>query len=170
VFNGDFEFDPTGNRFDWTIEPAAGVAIDFDRETKHSGDRSLRIQFDGTQNVGNIGLRQTVFLKPGRYRFQAYIRTKEISTDEGVAFSVVGEETSNRVSFTTESLLGSNDWRLVEREFEAPPGTGLVQVSLVRKPSWKFDNLIRGTVWIDWVSIGSEQKDGRSATVRRAEE
>jgi O-antigen ligase len=170
VFNGDFESDLTGNRFDWTIEPTAGVAIDFDRDTRHSGDRCLRIQFDGTQNVGNIGLRQTVFLKPGRYRFQAYIRTKEVSTDEGVAFSVVDEETSKRVSFTTESLLGSSDWRLVEREFEAPPGTGLVQVSLIRKPSWKFDNLIRGTVWIDGVSIGPEQKDSRSAGFRRAED
>jgi hypothetical protein len=45
-----------------------------------------------------------------------------------------------------------------------------VQVSLVRKPTWKFDNLIRGTVWIDGVRIEPKQMDGRSATVRGAED
>ncbi len=153
VFNGDFESDPTGSRFDWRIDPAQGAAVDFDRDVHYSGARSLRTQFDGTQNVSNIGVSETVFLKPGRYRFQAYIRTRDISTDEGVAFSVVDPEAPKRLSFTTESMLGSNDWKLVDHAFQVLPGTGLVQVSLVRKPSLRFDSLIRGTVWIDHVSI-----------------
>jgi hypothetical protein len=42
---------------------------------------------------------------------------------------------------------------ILDQAFQVPPGAGLVQVSLVRKPSLKFDNLIRGTVWIDHVTI-----------------
>lgn len=153
VFNGDFESEPTGSLFDWTIEQTPGAAIDFDRQVAHSGARSLRIQFEGTQNLSNIGVRQTVFLKPGRYRFQAHVRTQEISTDEGISFRVASEQAPKLLSFTTEPILGSSDWKLVEHVFVAPPGTGLADVTLVRTPSLRFDSLIRGTLWIDQVSI-----------------
>lgn len=85
VFNGDFEFDPTGSIFDWNIEPPRGAKVDFDRNAHYSGTRSLRIQFEGTENVGNLRVGQTVFLKPGPYRFRAHVRTKDLSTDEGVS-------------------------------------------------------------------------------------
>jgi len=160
LFNGDFESDPAGSRFDWSLDPASGAAIDFDRDAPHSGARALRIRFDGTKNVTDTGVRQTVFLKPGRYRFQAYVRSKEISTDEGVSFSVADPEAPKRLSFTTEAMLGTNDWKLVEHAFQALPGTGLVEVRLVRKKSWRFDNLIRGTVWLDQVSISEEKGEG----------
>jgi tetratricopeptide (TPR) repeat protein len=163
VFNGDFESDPMGSRFDWMIDPASGAAIGFDRGVHYSGTRSLRLQFDGTQNVSNIGVRQTVFLKPGRYRLEAYFRTTEITTDEGVALSVVDSEAPKRLSFTTEGMLGSNNWQLVEHTFQVLPGTGLLQVSLVRKPSLRFDNLIRGTVWIDHVSISPDREMASAA-------
>lgn len=156
VFNADFESEPSGSRFDWTIEQTPGAKIDFDRETAHSGTRSLRIQFDGTQNLSSLGVRQSVFLQPGRYRFQAYVRTQNISTDEGIAFRVASEGAPNKLNFTTEPMLGTTDWKLVRHTFQAPPGTGLIEIRLVRTPSLRFDNLIRGTVWIDGVSINPE--------------
>lgn len=121
-----------------------------------SAARSLRIQFDGTQNVSDVGVRQSVFVKPGWYRFEAYVRTNEVSTDEGVAFNIVDPEAPKRLNFTTGPMLGTNDWKLVEHSFQVVPGTGLLQLSLVRKPSLRFDNLIRGTVWVDGVSIRTE--------------
>jgi hypothetical protein len=153
AFNGDFESDPTGSRFDWRINGTAGATIDFDRDVRYSGERSLRIRFDGTMNPGAIGVEQTVFLKAGRYRFDAYIRTQEISTDQGVAFRLASDASSQQLDVTTEQLRGSHDWTRVERAFEVPSGAGLVRVSLVRTPSLKFDNLVRGTVWVDQVSI-----------------
>ena len=41
----------------------------------------------------------------------------------------------------------------MEQVVEAPPNGGLLRVMLVRKPSLKFDNLVRGTAWIDQVSL-----------------
>jgi hypothetical protein len=156
VFNGDFEADPAGSLFDRTISPAPGATIDFDRDAPYSGARSLRIRFDGTKNVGDTGVGRSVFLKPGRYRFWAYLRTREISTDEGVAFSLADPDAPKQLSFTTEAMLGTNRWKLVEHTFQALPGTGLVEVRLVRKPSWRFDNLIRRTMWVDQVRISLE--------------
>jgi hypothetical protein len=153
IFNGDFESDPTGVRFDWRVEPARGAAIAFDREAPHSGGRSLRVQFDGTQNVGDIGVQQQVYLSPGQYRFRAYVRTKDVSTDQGVFFRVVYDEAPKLLDVATESLRGSNEWTLLESAFEAPANGGLVRVSLARKRSLKFDSLVRGTVWVDQVSI-----------------
>jgi len=153
IFNGDFESDPTGNRFDWRIEAREGTAVDFDETVRSSGRRSLRIRFDGTQNPGEIGVEQTVFLPPGRYRFQAYVRTQDISTDQGVAFRLTSEDAPQPLNLTTDPLRGTNEWTLVERMFEAPPGGALTRVSVVREPSLKFDNLIGGTAWIDRVTI-----------------
>ena len=62
IFNGDFETDPAGSRFDWTIVPTAGVTVDFDREVTYSRGRALRIRFDGTSNPGDVGVAQVVFL------------------------------------------------------------------------------------------------------------
>src|SRR5206468_6003769 len=76
IFNGDFEFDPSGNRFDWHIEPRSGIAIDFDESVRTSGHRSLRIRFDGTQNASEIGVGQTIFLPAGRYQLQARVKTQ----------------------------------------------------------------------------------------------
>src|SRR5439155_14791233 len=75
IFNGDFESNPTGSRFDWKINTTPGAATDFDTEMRHSGGRSLRIHFDGSANTGEIGVEQAVFMKPGQYRFRAHIRT-----------------------------------------------------------------------------------------------
>ncbi len=153
IFNGDFESDPLGARFDWRIDARSGMAIDFDETVRSSGTRSLRIRFDGTQNPGDIGLEQAVFLPPGRYRFEAHVRTEDISTDQGIAFRVVLEERQQALAVTTDNVRGSNDWTVLERTFDAPAGGALARVIVVRKPSLKFDNLIKGTAWIDQVSI-----------------
>jgi hypothetical protein len=127
--------------------------VGFDETVRSSGTRSLRIRFDATQNPGEIGVEQTVFLPPGRYRFQAHVRTQDISTDQGVGFRLTSEDAPQPLNVTTDALRGTTEWTLVERMFEAPPGGALTRVSVVRKPSLKFDNLISGTVWIDQVSI-----------------
>ena len=69
-------------------------------------------------SVGDIGVRESVYLKPGRYEFQAWVRAQGISTDEGVAFRVAGEGARNRLSFTTEAVRGTTDWKLVRHTFK----------------------------------------------------
>ena len=164
VFNGDFASDPAAIRFDWRIDPPRGVAIDFDRSSLQPQARALRIQMDGTQNLTDAGVRQTVLLRPGWYRFRAYVRTENVTTDEGISFRITDEQSGKQVNFTTEAIVGSHEWTSVEHVFEAPPGVGLVRIGLVRKPSLKFDCLIRGTIWINQVTISPEE---RTPAIRR---
>jgi hypothetical protein len=153
IFNGDFESDPTGVRFDWRLDPPGGVAVDFDRAVTYQGRRSLRLRFDGSANVGEVGVQQQVYLTPGSYRLRAYVRTSDITTDQGIFFHVVNIEGPKLVEMVTMSLRGSNEWTLLETVFEAPLAGGLVRVGLARKRSLKFDNLVRGTAWVGHVSV-----------------
>ena len=43
-------------------------------------------------------------------------------------------------------MVGTHDWTLVEHPFVAPEGVGLVRVSLIRKPSLRFDSLMQRDV------------------------
>lgn len=157
IFNGGFESKLTGSAFDWSLEQNPGVAVSVDTSVAHSGSHSLRIDFDGSEKVASIGLRQTVFLKPGHYRFQAYAKLDNIVTDQGIAFHVASQHAPNLLTVTTDPLLGSSDWKLIQQSFTvSSAAAGLAQIDLVRAPAFPFPSLIRGTLWIDSVSIAPE--------------
>ncbi len=151
VFNGGYEAPPSGSPFDWRLLGTRGVRVSFDDRVKAAGSRSVRLDFDGTENITAIGISQGVWLPPGRYRLRALVKTDRITTREGVALSVSG----NGVEVITESRVGTSDWAAVEREFDVPPDAGLLQLKVVRPRSFRFDNQIAGTAWIDEVSITS---------------
>lgn len=157
IFNGGFESKPTGSPFDWSIEQNPGVAIAIDSSTAHSGSHALRIDFDGTEKAASIGLRQTVFLKPGHYKFQVYAKLDNIVTDQGIAFRIASQRAPNQFTMTTEPMLDSSDWKLIQQSFTvSPAAAGLAEIDLVRAPALPFPSLIRGTLWLDSVSIAPE--------------
>jgi Tfp pilus assembly protein PilF len=149
VFNGDFEQSPTQSPLDWRLRERPGLTVAVDSVVARSGQHSARIDFDGSQNVGPMELAQTAFVPPGQYRFEAYMKTDGLTTDQGVFFQMSAKD----LIATTETIKESTDWRLVETAFQVPPDAGLVEVRVSRRPSLKFDNEIKGTVWIDQVRI-----------------
>lgn len=152
AFNGGFERVPVPARFDWQMDGAPGATLALDRTIRHSGQQSVRIQFDGEQNVGAVGLAEYAFLHPGRYRLRAFVRTDGISTDQGVHIRVREDDNPKAIDLSTTDLRGTHDWTAVEGEFEARSGA-LVHVSVERTPSLKFDNRVAGSAWVDDVSL-----------------
>lgn len=57
------------------------------------------------------------------------------------------------MNLLTPNLVGSEPWALNEADFSTGPGTHSIKIALRRLPSSKFDNKIRGTVWLDDVSL-----------------
>ena len=52
LLNGDFESEPSGLVLDWRIEnPDDSVTSKLDSTVAHTGNRSLRIDFAGKENV-----------------------------------------------------------------------------------------------------------------------
>lgn len=113
----------------------------------------MRIRFQGEGNVDYGHVSQTAVVEPGVYRFEAQLRTEGLTTDEGVAFRIFDPESRARLDVWTESFTESRDWTRVEKTLRVVPGTRLVEVRVARKPSWKFDNKIQGTAWVDAVSL-----------------
>ena len=161
VFNGGFEHDLLNGAFDWRVDSVPGVAFSFDSEVVHGGRRAFRATFDGSANLDFQNLLQFTAVEPRhRYHFGAYLRLEGISTDSGIRFAVYDPFHPAAPQILTPDLVGSHPWSLVEAEVVTGPETHLLVIALRRIPSWKFDNKLRGTVWVDDVSLIPIPEDG----------
>ncbi len=153
VFNGGFERAPAGAVFDWRMDALRGVRAERDGSAAGEGRYSLRLAFDGSENVAFAGVSERARVTAGVYRFEARMRTEGITTDEGIGLRVVDTEAPARVDVRTEPLNGTHDWTPLEAAVRVPAGTELVEVQVVRTPSLKFDSKVSGTVWVDAVGL-----------------
>ena len=149
LFNGGFESEPAQSPFDWNVARTEGVEVSRDFTTAWSGKYSLRISFAGTQNLDFAAASQLAFVKPGPYRFHAFIRSEGLTTDQGIRFRISDAEMPARLDVIFGQFTGTTPWSAVEHAFVVSPETRLLQVQVIRKPSLKFDNKIGGTAWID---------------------
>ncbi len=153
IFNGGFEHDLIDGGFGWRQTPAPGTAFDLVNDVTHASARSARVTFDGSENVNYSNLFQYVPIAPGeRYRFSAYMRTDDITTDSGPQFLLLGGDPGQAVA-ETPVMTGTHPWTEVQAEFTAGPDMHGLMVVLRRAPSNMFANRIRGTVWVDGVRL-----------------
>ena len=154
VYDGGFEKDIAGGGFGWRQSDAEGADFDFDSDQKHSGSRSARLIFDGAKNMKYDNLFQNVLVSPNtRYRFQGYLRTDQISTESGMRFEILDPQDPQHLDVLTPNETGTLPWTLEQADFTTGPKTHLILLRLFRKPSERLDNKLRGTVWIDDVSL-----------------
>jgi tetratricopeptide (TPR) repeat protein len=153
IFNGGFEEEPSGSRLDWKLSRVQAAELERDDSTSKEGKYSMRVTFEGKENTDFQNVVQSAVITPGTYQFSAWIKSKGISTDEGVRFCISDPLAPKRLEVSTDSVRGSNDWVQIRHTIAVGPATGVVQVSVCRRPSIKFDNKIAGTVWIDAVSL-----------------
>ena len=151
VWDGGFETDVTGEGLAWRIGTTTGAFIDYDNDVKHSGRRSLRIRFDGTQNLFFEGVCQRVAVEPNtKYEFSAWLKTKDLTTDQGLFFRLITPEIPGSQSATTAKITGTKPWTKVSLDWEAPSGVHALRLCVVRNPtSNSEDYRIAGTAWAD---------------------
>jgi Tetratricopeptide repeat len=167
IINGDFNFAPLNGGLDWRIISVKGATAVVDASAIFDGSKSIRINFDGTQNLEYAHVLQYVPVKPNTtYEFSAYMRIQAITTDSGPRFVLqdaydpaeladVSGKTANPTRFTisTENETGSSDWLPQGLKFKTPANTRLLIVRLARPASHKFDSKLAGTVWISHVTL-----------------
>jgi tetratricopeptide (TPR) repeat protein len=154
VWNGGFERDFLNGGFDWRAGAIEGAEMGWDEQIVHSGRRSLRVDFDGSANVDFQNIWQYVLVQPATsYRFKAFFRTQDLSTDSGMRFEIRDVSHPGNPSRFTPNALGTQPWAEEVVEFTSGSDTKLLQVVLRRTRSEKLGNKIRGTAWIDDVAL-----------------
>ncbi len=144
VFNGHFDRPLSAVPLDWQIQPVEGVTAAIESQ-------KLRIYFAGKANLDFDDISQLVYAPPGRYRFRARVRSDGLTTNRGLEFRLQ-DPVTQRIEWYSDPILGTNPWFWIQSDVRIPSCPYLV-LSLVRRPSEKFDNKIKGTVWIDDVSL-----------------
>jgi tetratricopeptide (TPR) repeat protein len=153
ITNGGFEKEKIlGGGFDWKIAEVSGAKVSLDRSVAYEGERSLKIAFDGKQNVDFHHVHQMVPLKPNTdYLLKAYIKTKEITTKSGPKIEIY--EIGSTSYGSSESLVGDHEWKELSISFRTTPQSQGGVVRVRREKTGKFDRLISGTVWLDDIQL-----------------
>jgi tetratricopeptide (TPR) repeat protein len=153
LWNGGFEQPLLNGGMGWRFNPVPGASMSFDGRMARSESRSLRVAFSGSSNISFQQPWQYVPVRPNTsYRLEAYFRTEGVTTTNGVQLEA-RELDSNGVLHATRSVTGTLPWTPSEVEFTTGAETRVLIVVICRRPSQKLDNKIRGTVWVDDVSL-----------------
>jgi hypothetical protein len=158
IFNGSFEFPPSGIGFDWMptrqIERESGHSVEIARTTGGNGRRSLKVSFNGKRQAG-IPIAQYLALAPGRYEITGTGRSDAMRAGRGVHWTVrcVTGAIPGAAIAASERFTGSSDWRAFEFALTVPdscPGQ-VLQLELVgaeEGPAY-----VTGAAWFDDLAL-----------------
>jgi len=154
ITNADFAFALLNGGLDWRVIPVQGAAVSEDPSVGVTGSKSLRIEFNGTQNLEYAHVLQYVPVSPNTvYTFSAYMRAQGITTDSGPRLEVLDAFDPSKLFVSTENVTGTSDWSAHQLEFKTGADTRLLIVKIARPASRKFDNQLAGTIWIARVTL-----------------
>ncbi len=140
IFNPSFETEPTNGAFDWRFSSWEHAEARRDTTGAKDGMSSFLVNFSGKENVDYSHVWHWLPVEKGRpYKLQFWMKTEAISTNEGMYVEVDGQ--------ASEKQLGTTYWQQFTIPFTAT--ADLVTVRLRRVPSRKFDNQLKGKVWLD---------------------
>jgi hypothetical protein len=133
------------------------LQFSIDAQEKHSGNHSLRLTFDGKSIVTSTDICHYVPVQPSTsYYFSGWVKTRAITTDQGVRFQLRSLGTQDAPLAVTPEVHGSEPWTHVEIPWSSGKDVQEVQVCLVRLLSDQLENKIKGTTWVDDIALVPE--------------
>ena len=163
VWDPSFETNVNGNAFSWRYPAMAqGVSIGLDKNTKLSGNQSLRLAFDGKHNPNLESPCTTAVVQPSTtYRFSGWIKTQAITSDQGIGFRLRSVEDNTAPLVDTAKIRATNPWVFVDQTWSSGPNVHRVQICITRDASENPDTRISGTAWIDDVNLFPQAAEHR---------
>jgi hypothetical protein len=148
VFNPSFETEPMNGGFDWHFGSTDHAEARRDTFNAQEGFASWLVAFDGKENVDYSALAHWIpVVKGHQYRLSFWMKTEAITTNEGMFVEVDGQ--------ASEKQIGTTKWTQFTIPFTA--NSDLVTIRLRRVPSKKFDNMLKGKVWLDSFGLAEVQ-------------
>ena len=153
VNNPGFEIEKSlGSGFDWTISQTPGAEVSVDHSVAFEGKSSLKIRFNGRENIDFNHVYQWIPWKPHTdYHLKVKMKTEGVTTQSGPRMEVSGIDSA--LYGVSESLTGDNDWKELRIAFRTPAQSqgGLLRVR--RQKTKNSDRVTPETVWIDHVRL-----------------
>jgi alpha-L-arabinofuranosidase len=150
--NPGFEDDLDGW---WYGGDPAGATTGIDTALAHSGSKSLRITFDGSEDMGYWHVSQSVPVEPNTtYYLQGYLRVEDIRAFSSIRLAVQdGRESGwEKMYVSTADLYATQGWTPVSVTFTTLADTSTIQV-VVTRGSMDGQFPISGTAWVDDVVL-----------------
>lgn len=164
VWNGSFENEILRGGFDWRFPVMQDVQFEPDLSNCVEGLKCFRVTFGGT-NIRFSNLSQIIPIpNPGNYVLDFYLRTEGLTTDKTPYVSIQGYPEISGASLRTEQFPESAGWRKRSYAFSVKENCKAIQFFLLREPSSKFDNQIKGSLWLDGISVHTEPASAAAAT------
>lgn len=165
LWDGGFESGFSLGGLAWSFAPETkGVQAALDKLEKHSGNQSLRLMFTGRSNINFSDVCHWAPVEPGRsYQFSSWIRTKALTTEQGVRFTLHTNTQGKWTGVSTGEVHGDQPWTNITLAWTAPLDSQLVYVCVTRYPSEMADGDIAGIAWVDDISLVpvSEERNDR---------
>jgi len=163
VINGGFENDFT-NWYEAAAGQPSGASRRIDHEEDHSGNKSTRIDFDGSQDVNYWETYQKQAVDPATtYMIEGYVKTDGIAYSSPSSYYGMGilawaeGGTADDVWYSTPFKQADN-WTYISKQFITPPDTFQVGVELRR---FSGGGYISGTAWYDDIKLTNKASTWR---------
>lgn len=149
--NGDFGRETVDSLgFEWQLSAPTSVRIERDRAINNSPPASLRLTFNGKENVALNAPRVRMPLTPGQhYRLSGSWRGEGLTTRSLPFWHVATAGFRETVPVPGTRF----DWQEWSIEFQAGENARLLQLDLRRNRTEAFDRNIGGTLWLDDIRL-----------------
>jgi len=155
IWDGGFESGFAGGGFSWRFTPVTpNVQISFDRSEKHGGEQSLRLLFNGRENVNFEDACHPFVAEPGKqYLLSGWIKTESLTSSEGVRFEVWTSNGKGVATVQSGEIHGTQAWTQITLPWTSPDEEVLSKVCLRRRMSDMPGSDIQGAAWLDDVTL-----------------
>lgn len=156
VCNGSFEYEILRGGFDWRYPDIPEVQFQVDSRNRMDQLKSLKLTF-GDANISLSLLSQIIPVpEPGNYQLDCYVRTQELTTDQLPYLTIHGFPDAASAAAANATVPSSTEWIKVTIPFTVNANCRAVELVLRRDGSLKFDNQIKGSMWLDGIVMSRQ--------------
>ncbi|MEO5694266.1 MAG: hypothetical protein ABIQ72_14155 [Usitatibacter sp.] len=154
VFNGSFEYEPSGVGFDWRIAKGAerevGNAVAFASANSGAGKRALRVSYTGKRQAA-AAIEEYLAVAPGRYELSGLARMDQLSSVRGLQWALrcVAAEGAGRTLAVSERFLAGGEWRPFSMAVSIPADCRGQVLQLEPAGLNEGTTYVAGTAWFD---------------------
>jgi tetratricopeptide (TPR) repeat protein len=153
IWNGSFENEFLNGGFDWRNPERSAVKLSIDTTNRMQGLKSLKATFQ-SENFSYAFLSQIVPVpEAGSYQLDFCLRAEGLTTDQLPYLALQSYPETTGIYATSSNVPSATEWRKVTIPFTVKPGCNAILLQFQRNQSAKFDNALKGTLWLDGFSL-----------------